>query len=99
MELDRIVAKKAGQPFNDSYQEQKKREKIEEEARLIYVGLTRAKRALYLSAHKQGMGRFNKLKNVELAVAFRLLSDLLQPPAVETNNVIHFPGEALEKDA
>jgi DNA helicase-2/ATP-dependent DNA helicase PcrA len=99
MELDRIVAKKAGAPFNESYQEQKKREKIEEEARLIYVGLTRAKRALYLSAHAQGMGRFNKLKKVEPAAAFRLLSELLNPQQVATDNVIPFPTEELERDA
>lgn len=99
LELDRIVMKKAGRVFSERYQDDKKREKIEEEARLVYVGLTRAKRALYLTAHKQGMGRYNKLKNVEVAVAFRLLSDLLHPSvAGDTDNVIPLHREELEKE-
>lgn len=78
-DLDRLVAKAAGQTLSDSYQDNKKREKIEEEARLIYVGLTRAKRALYLSAHTQAMTRYNKLRKMEPAAAFQILKNKLHP--------------------
>ena len=99
MELDRVAAKTVGVPFPEAYQEQKKREKIEEEARLIYVGLTRAKRALFLSAHRQGMGRYNKLRNVEPAKAFQLLRQILDPqPAVAADNVIPFQRDEREKE-
>jgi DNA helicase-2/ATP-dependent DNA helicase PcrA len=97
MELDRIAAKTAGLPFTETYQDDKKREKIEEEARLIYVGLTRAKRALYLSAHRQGMGRYNKLKNVQPAMAFQILNEVLHPVSLEGDNVIPFKREDREK--
>jgi ATP-dependent exoDNAse (exonuclease V) beta subunit len=78
-DLDRLVAKATGQTLSDSYQDNKKREKIEEEARLIYVGLTRAKRALYLSAHTQAMTRYNKLRKMEPAAAFQILKNKLHP--------------------
>lgn len=78
-DLDRIVAKSAGQGFSETYQDHKKREKIEEEARLIYVDLTRARRALYLSAHTQAMTRYNKLRKVEPAAAFQILKNKLHP--------------------
>lgn len=79
MELDRIAAKTSGQTLSEQYQQDKKREKIEEEARLIYVGLTRAKRALYLSAHTQAMTRYNKIRKMDPAVAFRILREKLHP--------------------
>ncbi len=79
-ELDRIHFKGQGQLLEESYQQDKKREKIEEEARLIYVGLTRAKRALYLSAHLQTMTRYNKIRKVEPAAVFQALQAKLHPP-------------------
>lgn len=93
MELDRIAAKTAGQAFTETYQDDKKREKIEEEARLIYVGLTRAKRALYLSSHRQAMNRYNKMKNVEPAAAFRMLDEILNPLPQKDNVVAFNRGE------
>lgn len=78
-ELDHIVARQAGKILPDTYIDNKKREKIEEEARLIYVGLTRAKRALYLSAHRQSLTRYNKIRNVEPSLAFQRLSSYLHP--------------------
>lgn len=78
-ELDRIHFKAAGQVLSENYQQDKKREKIEEEARLIYVGLTRAKRVLYLSAHTQAMTRYNKLRKMGPAVAFQSLRARLHP--------------------
>ncbi len=91
-ELDRIAAKQAGRQLSESYQEDKKREKIEEEARLIYVGLTRARQALYLSAHRQSMTRFNKLRNMEPAAAFTTLDEKLNGPTEAQDNVIPFTG-------
>jgi DNA helicase-2/ATP-dependent DNA helicase PcrA len=86
-DLDRIAALKAGTALPADYQGHKKREKIEEEARLIYVGLTRAKRALYLSAHSQSMTRYHKLRTVSPALAFELLSEVINKPAVPDNVV------------
>ena len=63
-------------PIGDDYADQKKREKIEEEARLIYVGLTRAKRALFLSCHAQAPF-YGKMKEQEPALAFNILGELV----------------------
>ncbi len=71
--LDQVAA---GHALPENYQEQKKREKIEEEARLVYVGLTRARRALFLSAHRQAY-RYGRLRPVEPALAFHILGELL----------------------
>jgi DNA helicase-2/ATP-dependent DNA helicase PcrA len=94
-ELERITARENGKTLPESYQEDKKREKIEEEARLIYVGLTRARRALYLSAHKQALTKYNKLRTVAPAMAFELLAAKLAPEAEKAiplpNNVISLP--------
>lgn len=87
-ELDRIAAKAAGTPLSESYQDDKKREKIEEEARLIYVGLTRARQALYLSAHRQAMTRYNKLRTLEPAAAFRLIDERINGPKPLPDNVV-----------
>lgn len=84
-ELERIAAKEAGRALPETYQDDKKREKIEEEARLIYVGLTRAKRALYLSAHKQALTKYNKLRTVAPALAFDLLAQKLDGPKLPDN--------------
>jgi DNA helicase-2/ATP-dependent DNA helicase PcrA len=78
-ELDRIYLNATGQILAENYQQDKKREKIEEEARLVYVGLTRARRALYLSAHIQAMTRYNKLRKMEPASAFQLIKAKLHP--------------------
>jgi len=98
MELDRLVAQRSGLPFSETYQDDKKREKIEEEARLIYVGLTRAKRALYLSAHRQAVGYGHKLKKSEFSAAFRLLSEILNPQAAVDNVVPLHPDEPERKE-
>lgn len=85
LELERIAAKQVGKSISETYQQDKKREKIEEEARLIYVGLTRAKRALYLSAHTQAMTRYNKLRKTTPSAAFFMLRGKLHPV---TDNVV-----------
>lgn len=56
--------------LSDAYQEEKQREKIEEEARLVYVGLTRAKKALYASAHLSAMTRYQRPRQTEPSEAF-----------------------------
>lgn len=73
-----------------AYEDTKKREKIEEEARLIYVGLTRARRALYLSAHKQAMTKFHKLRNTEPSLAFQVLSGEISAKGQTASNIIPF---------
>jgi DNA helicase-2/ATP-dependent DNA helicase PcrA len=98
-ELDRIAAKTAGKPFQENYPDIKKREKIEEEARLIYVGLTRARRALYVSAHSQSLTRYNRLRNVEPAMAFRLLDQWLNSTPAKKDNVIPFREEPFNAQA
>lgn len=97
-ELDRIVVNQVGKAFPENYPDAKKREKIEEEARLIYVGLTRAKRALYLSAHSQSMTRYNRLRNVEPSMAFKILERCLNP-APARDNVIPFKEESSNAQA
>jgi DNA helicase-2/ATP-dependent DNA helicase PcrA len=82
-DLDRVAARVAGVGGSGppaDYTEAKKREKIEEEARLVYVGLTRARRALLLSAHRQSQ-RYGKPRPSEPALAFRLLADHLAETA------------------
>lgn len=76
-ELDRVLA--SGNLAPD-YPEQAKRAILQEEARLIYVGLTRARRGLYLSAHTQGM-IFNKLRPVDPAWGFTALESVLAETA------------------
>ncbi len=83
-DLDRVAAREAGKPFPADYENQKRREKIEEEARLIYVGLTRARCALFLSAHRQAM-KFNKVRMVQPALAFKVLAHYLSTPLADAD--------------
>lgn len=71
-----------------AYEQAKKREKIEEEARLIYVGLTRARRALFLTAHRQSLTRYNKLRKQTPAMAFQILDERINGPKAALNNVV-----------
>lgn len=60
-----------------------RREKVEEELRLFYVGITRAKRGLILTSHTQANTRQGKRgRNVKPAACFQLVEHLLQevPP-------------------
>ncbi len=50
--------------------------RVEEEARLVYVGLTRAKRALFLSCHAQAPF-YGKMKEQEPSLAFNILGELV----------------------
>jgi DNA helicase-2/ATP-dependent DNA helicase PcrA len=93
-DLDRLtMATPAGMSNADAnthYSDAKKREKIEEEARLIYVGLTRARRALHLSAHKQSF-QYQRLQATDPAMAFKRLASYLAPPlndAAEAENQV-----------
>ena len=54
-----------------------KRTKLQEEARLIYVGLTRAKKALLLSAHLQTQTRYGKSKDVQPSLIHRFVTEYL----------------------
>lgn len=85
-DLERLIALRQKKTLSDTYQDDKKREKIEEEARLIYVGITRARRALFLSAHQQSLTRYQKLRNTRPALAFEQLAALLsaEPPPVSS---------------
>ena len=75
-EIDWVLA---GGTLSEAYQTNKQREKIEEEARLVYVGLSRAKKALYASAHLSEITRYQRPRNVEPAEAFVFLDALLNP--------------------
>lgn len=79
-DLDRVVARENNIAFSAAYENQKRQEKIEEEARLVYVGLTRARCALFLSAHRQTL-KYGKAKMTQPALAFQLLSAYLNKPA------------------
>ena len=50
-----------------------KNSKVAEEARLIYVGLTRAKRALYLSTHAKSPKRDGGMMSQSPALAFTVI--------------------------
>jgi DNA helicase-2/ATP-dependent DNA helicase PcrA len=87
-DLDRVITAQSSLPALSpaDYEQNKKKEKIEEEARLLYVGLTRARQALYLTAHEQAMSRFNKLRRLEPAAIFHWAeSRLSQTPNVALN--------------
>ncbi len=86
-ELDRCLLAGEKQSLSQAYMEDKKREKIEEEARLIYVGLTRARKGLYLTAHRNAINRYNKSRSVESALAFRLLAPMLENLQPSENSV------------
>ncbi|MCA9807644.1 MAG: ATP-dependent helicase, partial [Cyanobacteria bacterium HKST-UBA06] len=61
-----------------AYVENKKREKLEEEARLLYVGITRAKKALHISSPKtQHHQRFKKLMAANPSRYYLLLEHLV----------------------
>ena len=79
-ELEKIAVYKISTngKLPEDYIEQKKLEKVEEEARLIYVGLTRAKQALFLSCHAQAFTKYGKLRPVQPAFAFTQLQTHLQ---------------------
>ena len=81
-DLDRVFAFQNGKNALSApeYETIKKREKIEEEVRLIYVGLTRAKRALYLSAHSHA-SKFNRLRALEPAIIFQWANSRLSEKA------------------
>ncbi|MEB3206647.1 MAG: 3'-5' exonuclease, partial [Vampirovibrionales bacterium] len=51
--------------------------KVSEEARLFYVGVTRAKRALFLSTHAQSPKRDGGMMKQTPALAFTLLANAL----------------------
>jgi DNA helicase-2/ATP-dependent DNA helicase PcrA len=61
-----------------------KRTKLQEEARLVYVGLTRAKQALFLSAHQQSQNRYGKPQAAAPSLIHRFTSDYLAPLAPES---------------
>lgn len=58
--------------------EQEKLKKVEEEARLIYVGLTRARQGLFLSCPKQIRERSGRLRPAEPSRYFIALQSLLE---------------------
>lgn len=65
----------------EDYQARRKIEKIEEEARLVYVGLTRAKKALFLSCHQKAMNRYRRVEESQPAFAFTTIEAILKPVA------------------
>jgi hypothetical protein len=74
MDLDRVLA---GGHLAESYAEGIRRMKAEERARLVYVGITRARRALFISSHTQACNRFGRLEKLEPSVPYRVLSRLM----------------------
>lgn len=55
--------------------------KHEEFARLIFVGITRAKQGLISTSHHQQKNRWGKWRNVEPAMAFKWLQSTCHPPS------------------
>ncbi len=74
-EIDQI---NTGGRMDPAYEENLKRVKMEERARLIYVGITRARRALFLSCHKSAYNRYHRLESREPSTPFNILSALIQ---------------------
>lgn len=74
-ELDRVSS---GGKDDPRYAENLKRIKMEERARLIYVGISRARRALFFSCHKAAYNRFHRLESKEPSKPFEILSALIQ---------------------
>lgn len=63
-------------------------QKIEEEARLVYVGITRAKRALLVTCHHQAMSRYGKMQTKAPALAYQMIHHWVkefQPQVVDLN--------------
>jgi DNA helicase-2/ATP-dependent DNA helicase PcrA len=58
-----------------------KRQHLEEEARLLYVGLTRAMKGLFLSAHLQYRNAFHRLQKTQPTEAFTLIQAWLKSPS------------------
>jgi DNA helicase-2/ATP-dependent DNA helicase PcrA len=78
-----LTALVTGEANAEAYHANKQRLKIEEEARLIYVGLTRAKKGLFLSAHRSRLNRYNKREVMEPALVFQELYPVIYPPRQE----------------
>ncbi len=74
-ELDSVLA---DGPLPDSYMEKSIRTKAEEKARLIYVGLTRAKRGLYLTAHTQYHNRYSRQEQAEPSIGYTILAEIIE---------------------
>lgn len=58
----------------------KRLQKAEEEARLVYVGLTRARKALFISAHLSAPNRWGKVEKQIPSRYFEILQDSLAAP-------------------
>jgi len=50
---------------------------LEERARLVYVGITRARQGLFLSSHQQRINRYHRLEKTEPSLAFTVLAQLI----------------------
>ncbi|MBX2859734.1 MAG: UvrD-helicase domain-containing protein [Vampirovibrio sp.] len=74
-ELDRI---RIGGRLPENYRDSQKKAKLEEESRLIYVGFTRAKSALFLSSHAVGNNGFGRMEPMQPALAFEYAASHLQ---------------------
>lgn len=87
-ELDRVIA---GGVLPPDYPERLKRSCIQEEARLLYVGLSRARRGLFMTTHTQGI-QYGKIKAVEPAWGFQALAATLpQASAIELVPLVFNP--------
>jgi DNA helicase-2/ATP-dependent DNA helicase PcrA len=86
-ELDRV---RLGGTLPPNYVEQTKTACIQEEARLLYVGVTRARQALYVSSHCQSL-QFGKMRPVEPAWGFYTLQRLLNPDVTDAQDVAPEP--------
>jgi DNA helicase-2/ATP-dependent DNA helicase PcrA len=61
-ELEQIYKKSYNNSMNKDFIKSSKIETISERARLLYVGITRAKKYLYLSGYKENEGKINEVK-------------------------------------
>lgn len=82
-ELDRVLH---NGHLSEAYPAEVRRAILQEQARLLYVGLSRARRALFLSAHTEALV-FGKIRPVAPAWAFGVLAELIAKGAEATEEV------------
>jgi superfamily I DNA/RNA helicase len=64
-----------------------KRQHLEEEARLLYVGFTRAMQGLFVSSHHQYRNAFHKLQKTLPTKAFVELKAFLEKPNLKGDDL------------
>lgn len=73
-------------PLNDAV-EAFKRQHLEEEARLLYVGFTRAMQGLFVSSHHQYRNAFHKMQKTHPTKSFEELKAFLEKPNLKGDDL------------